>query len=115
MDARESLRIEAQLEPSVRALVRQVNRRLSSAPAEGDTWVRIRPPSVQELESDERHPTLVKFYRVGTVVQIAEVLTDFVEVACHRDTMMISIREFLDTWVKTDSWPHYKLSSRPPE
>jgi hypothetical protein len=57
----------------------------------------------------------VKFYRVGTVVQIAEVLTDFVEVVCHRDTMMISIREFLDTWVKTDSWPHYKLSSRPPE
>lgn len=114
MDAREALRREAALEPLVRDLVRSINHRLSSAPAEGDTWVRIRPPSLDELDADERHPSLVKFYRVGTIVHIAEVLPDFVEVVCTKETMLIAVHEFLDTWVKTDTWPGTKLSSRPP-
>lgn len=114
MDAREALRREAAFEPVVRDLVRSINHRLSSAPAEGDTWVRIRPPSVSELDADERHPSLVKFYRVGTIVQVAEVLPDFVEVVCTKETMLIAIYEFLDTWVRIDTWPSHKLSSRPP-
>lgn len=76
--------------------------------------MRIRPPSVSELDADERHPSLVKFYRVGTVVQVAEVLPDFVEVVCAKETMLIALYEFLDTWVRTDTWPNHKLSSRPP-
>lgn len=105
MTVRETLEHEAAFEPTVRALVRSVNERLGSLPSAGEFWVRVRPPTLDELDLDEARPAVVKFHRVGALVQIAETLVDFVEVFGSGETLLISLREFLETWVQVQEWP----------
>lgn len=110
----EILEQEAAFEPGTRALVRSVNRRLTTQPIEGEFWIRMRPPTLGELKSGQERPTLIKFYRVASLVQVAKVLVDFVEVTCAGSTMLFVLEEFLDTWVKVNYWPG-RQSSQPPQ
>ncbi len=101
----ESLELEAGFEPVTRLLVRSVNQRLCSSPQNGEFWVRLRPPTLAELDAGRQRPKLIKFFRVASFVQIAKVLVDFVEVSCAGHTMMFVTEEFLSTFVKIQYWP----------
>lgn len=105
MDVKEQLKHEATYEPNVRRLARSVNKRLGVRPTQGELWVRVRPPSNQELAREERDKSIVKFHRVGSLTQIAEVLPDFVELLCGGDTLLVGITEFYDTWIRLNEWP----------
>ncbi len=109
----EILKLEAEFEPETRALVRSVNERLSSQPTEGEFWVRLRPPTSLELENGSRHPALVKFYRVASLVQVSKVLVDFVEVSCASHTMLFMLEEFIGTFVRVNYWPGHQSDATP--
>lgn len=96
---------EADFEPVTRLLVRSINRRLANRPQYGEMWVRLRPPTLTELENGRQQPSLIKFYRVASSVQIVKVLTDFIEVMCASHTMLFVREEFLSTFVKVQYWP----------
>lgn len=113
MNILDTLELEAGFEPVTRLLVQSINKRLSSNPQHGEFWVRLRPPTISELERGRQRPKLIKFYRVASFVQIAKVLVDFVEVACAGNTMMFVTEEFLSTFVKIQYWPG-RPSSNPP-
>jgi hypothetical protein len=107
------LELEAEFEPVTRLLVRSINQRLGSLPQHGEFWVRLRPPTLTELESGRQRPSLIKFYRVASFVQIAKVLVDFVEVSCAGHTMLFMEEEFLSTFVKIQYWPGRPPSNPP--
>jgi hypothetical protein len=101
----ESLELEAAFEPGARILARSINQRLKTRPGFGELWVRIRPPTDQEIKLGAARPTLVKFHRIASLVQIAKVLSEFVEVSCAGHTLLFEIDEFLETFVKVNYWP----------
>lgn len=113
MNVLESLEQEAAFEPGSRALIRIVNARLGSQPVEGEFWIRMRPPTSQELASGSARPVLIKFYRVASFVQIAEVLPDFVEITCAGHALLFGLVEFLETFVKVNYWPGRRASDPP--
>lgn len=114
MSVLETLELEAGYEPVTRLLVRSINQRLGSSPQNGEFWVRLRPPTLSELESGRRQPSLIKFHRVASFVRIAKVLKDFVEISCAGHTMMFVTEEFLSTFVKIQYWPGRSPSDPPP-
>lgn len=113
MNVLEVLEQEAAFEPGVRALVRSVNQRISSRPASGEFWVRLRPPTPHELELGVRRPSVIKFHRVASLVQVVKALVDHVEVSCAGSMALFEIPEFLETYVKVNYWPG-RQSSHPP-
>jgi hypothetical protein len=50
---------------------------------------------------------------VASLVQVAKVLVDFVEVACAGHTTIFALEEFLDTFVKVNYWPGRQPSDHP--
>lgn len=113
MDVREELKLEASYEPYVKSLVARLNRRLGHNPIVGELWVRLRPPNEQELETDLERPSLTRFYRIGTMIEVVEVLTDFVEVFCAGRTLTLGRADFLDSYVQINDWPGRRSSSPP--
>lgn len=115
MDVREELSLEASYEPYVRHLVARINQRIGHMPAVGELWVRLRPPSALELEEDLRRPTLTRFYRVGSMIEVVGVLIDFVEIYCEGRTLMLTIEDFFSSYVQINEWPGKRFSSKPPK
>jgi hypothetical protein len=68
---------------------------------------------LHELELGAHRPSLVKFHRVASLVQVLKVLPDHVEVSCAGSTALFEIPDFLETYVKVNYWPG-RQSSNPP-
>jgi hypothetical protein len=99
-DHRVSMERESAYEPAARSLIRSVNTRMKHVPMTGQTWVRMRPPTEEELVDELINPRLVRFHRIGNEVKVATSLPDFVELRCGRETLMVGVIEFLDSWIK---------------
>lgn len=100
MDHKALMEREAAYEPAVRNLIRSVNTRLSQQPAAGQTWVRLRPPTEEELVDEKLNPRFVRFHRIGSAAKVTTALPDFVEIHSGGATTMIGVREFLESWVR---------------
>lgn len=99
-----SLRTEAIYEPLLRKLARSVNERSGHTPRALELWVRIRPPSLEELYCDSRDPSLVRFHRIGSVAQVNEVRGASLEVLCGGISTELPLSDFLETWVRVLDW-----------
>ncbi len=99
-DYRTSMERESAYEPAARSLVRSVNTRLKQTPMVGQVWVRMRPPTEEELVDELINPRFVRFHRIGNAVTVTTALPDFVELRCGGETMMVGVGEFLDSWVR---------------
>jgi hypothetical protein len=101
MNHRANLEREAAYEPAVRSLIRSVNSRMGVRPAVGQVWVRVRPPTEEEMVDERLNPRVfVRFHRIGSSAKVVSVLPDFVELQCAGETIMLGVVEFTDSWVR---------------
>lgn len=115
MDIRQELTLEASYEPYVKSLIAKLNLRIGHRPDIGELWVRLRPPNEAELEEDGKRPTLTRFYRIGSLIEVVGVLIDFVEVYCSGRTLTIGMPDFLNSYVQINDWPGQRSSVKPGE
>lgn len=98
---------EAAYEPAVRSYVRSYNSRSGVAPGPGQSWVRIRPPTEEEIVDEAINPKLVRFHRLGAAATVLAATRDFVELSCAGEVVMTGYQDFADSWVRLvteDNW-----------
>jgi hypothetical protein len=97
---------EAAYAERIRPFLELFNRRVGR-PSEGQAWVRVRPPSVTEVEQLSTDLRCVKFLRVGALVLVRS-LDPGEDGAVHAesdgDVLCFSRREFLGTFVRAVDW-----------
>lgn len=89
---------EAALSEPVARFAEQHNSR-HRAPKVGDTWVRIRPPDLGDIEQLAGFPEMLKFYAVGAAVKVTEV-GSLVEVQYGGDRLLFRKSEFLRSFIR---------------
>lgn len=80
--------------------VRDLNRRLDAKPASGASWIRVRPPTHEELEDIFQDPRVASFLRVGIVGTVTDVDEGFIMLQVGSDRLVFATESFLDTFIQ---------------
>lgn len=98
---------EAQWSDPVRAFLTLFNERMCRDVDCDSVWVRMRPPTRDELEDVQEDVRTVPFLRVGSLGTVIDVCPRYVTVRCGSDALVYERREFLSTWTRAigqDKW-----------
>lgn len=99
MATRKQLEDETKFEAVVRRYVQHVNSRMSVAISRGQSWVRIAPPTADELKLEETNRKRIRFHRVGSLSRIGAYEPGLVELRSGRLSCWLSEFELLSHWV----------------
>ena len=78
----------------------QVASAFRPGPIREGSYVRVRPPTESECDDVQVDRRVLKFLRVGILVDVTEDGPDYLNVCCGGDTMVWSRREFPRTFVR---------------
>lgn len=95
---------EAEWSDPVRTFLTIFNGRVCRDVKQDSTWVRMRPPTRDELLDSKEDGRIVPFLRVGSLGTVTDVCPQYVTVQCGGDSLVYGRREFLSTWTKAVTW-----------
>lgn len=96
---------------AVEGFVEAVNARFcaSQDPKPESIWVRVRPPSEEELGIQVHYPKMMPFLRVGSLAHVLSCYsggpqTRYVEIRVGSSPAVYTLEDFMKTYIKTVDW-----------
>jgi hypothetical protein len=96
---------------AVEGFVETVNARFCvGSPQPESVWVRIRPPSEEELEVQRGDPKMMPFLRVGSLAHVLSCFsggprrTEYIEIRVGSTAATYTLEAFMRTYIKTVDW-----------
>ncbi len=84
------------------------NRRVGTRTIRG-SWVRIRPPTMEEAQNVQDNPWYLPFVRVGSLGDVVADVGEYIDLSIAGVSVLIERETFLSTWVRAVSQREWRV------